>query len=104
MGPRMKHSLWSICVVLVAGPALAQDAPTYSKHIRPFFVKYCVECHNAKNDKRGLVLETHKSLMEGSDLGPVVTSGKPQESTLFKVLVGEEKIKMPPKTAKRFPS
>lgn len=84
--------------------AAAQDSPSYAKQVRPFFVKYCIECHNAKNDKRGLILETHKSLMEGSDLGPVLIAGKPNESKLVQVLIGKDKTVMPPKTAKRFPS
>src|SRR5262245_36409254 len=81
-----------------------KDAPSYAKHIRPFFVKYCVECHNAKNDKRGLNLETYKSLGEGSDLGPVIAAGKPDESKLILSLEKKEKPHMPPKEAKRFPT
>src|SRR5262249_36087550 len=82
----------------------SKDAPSYAKHVRPFFVKYCVECHNAKNDKRGLNLETYKSLGEGSDLGPVIAAGKPDESKLVLSLEKKEKPHMPPKEAKRFPT
>src|SRR5205823_2649654 len=90
--------------LLTAEAGQAKIAPSYAKHVRPFLVKYCVECHNAKNDKRGLNLETYKSLGEGSDLGPVIAAGKPDESKLILSLEKKEKPHMPPKEAKRFPT
>src|SRR5436309_60440 len=84
--------------------APAQEPPSYAKHIRPFFVKYCLECHNAKTEKRGLNLETYKSLQEGSDLGPVIAPGKPNESKLVQLLEAPADKRMPPKTAKRHPA
>ncbi len=82
----------------------AQEPPSYAKHIRPFFVKYCAECHNAKVDKRGLNLDSYKTLLEGSDLGPVVVAAKPGQSKLIQMIEGKDKTVMPPKTAKRFPA
>jgi Planctomycete cytochrome C/WD domain, G-beta repeat len=86
------------------GLVAVQESPSYAKHVRPFFVKYCVECHNAKVDKRGLNLDTYKSLLEGSDLGPVLVAAKPNESKLVQLIEEKKDKRMPPKTAKRHPT
>src|ERR1051325_5035155 len=90
-------------LLIVVGTAAAQ-APSYSKDIRPFLAKYCVDGHNAKTLKGTLNLETYKALMEGADAGAVVKAGKPDESKL--VLMAEHKDKpfMPPAKAKFQPT
>src|SRR6516162_6255028 len=60
----------------------SQEPASYARQVRPFLAKYCIECHNSKIHKRGLNLETHKSILEGSDNGPVLAVGKPDESPL----------------------
>src|SRR4029077_6522350 len=59
--------------------------------------------HNAKTFKAGLDLETYKSLQEGSDRGPAVVAGKPDESPLVVLSEGKKEPKMPPKKAQRHP-
>jgi WD40 repeat protein len=81
----------------------AQEKPSYAKHVRPFLAKYCLECHNAKNAKLGLNLETFKAIVEGSEGGPVLTPGKPDMSRIVHLVEGTDKPPMPPKDAKFHP-
>src|SRR5262245_288309 len=81
--------------------AAAQQPPSYARQVRPLFAKYCLECHNAKESKGDLNLETFPSLMKGGKSGPVVVPGKPDESLLVLLPEGKEKPPMPPKTARQ---
>jgi WD40 repeat protein len=78
--------------------------PSYAKQIRPFLTKYCLECHNAKEMKGTLSLETHKAMMEGSDGGAVIVAGNPDKSKLVLLSEGKEKPRMPPPKAKFQPT
>jgi hypothetical protein len=60
----MKTRLALLFLLGLPAPAVAQ-APSYSKQVQPFFTRYCVECHNAKEPEGGLVLESYKCLQEG---------------------------------------
>jgi len=93
-----------LMLLLASKAACAQTPPSYSKDVRPFLAKYCLECHNAKTLKGSLDLESHKALMAGSDTGPVVKAGQPDASKL--VLMTEHKSKpvMPPPKAKFQPT
>lgn len=82
---------------------IAQETPSYSKHIGPFFKKYCVECHNEKKARSGLNLETFKSLKEGGDHGPAVVANNADESRLVLMLEGLQDPKMPPEKAELQP-
>jgi hypothetical protein len=79
-------------------------AQSYSKDIRPFLVKYCLECHAGKDAKAGLSLESHKLLMDGADGGPVLTPGKPDASRLVLLIEHKDKPSMPPPKAKFQPT
>ncbi|MFO0845317.1 MAG: c-type cytochrome domain-containing protein [Gemmataceae bacterium] len=68
-------------LLLALSPLLAAaQAPSYSKQIQPFFTRYCVECHSAREPEGGLSLESHKALLEGGGQGPSVEPGKPDSS------------------------
>src|SRR5881227_2329721 len=90
-------------VLALPQSVVAQSSPSYAKDIRPVFAKYCLECHNDKALKGGLSLETFKNMLEGSDKGPVLSAGKPDESPLIASIEGKSKTPMPPKTAKLHP-
>lgn len=90
-------------VLVAASGAHAQDAPSYAKQIRPFVARYCLECHTTKEAKGGLILESYKDILEGSNKGPVLVPGDPAKSRLVKVLDGKTKPVMPPKEAKFHP-
>jgi hypothetical protein len=87
----------------LTSPATSQAPPSYARQVRPFLAKYCIECHNPKGFKAGLDLETYKAIQEGSDRGPVLAAGKPDDSKLVLLAEGKKEPKMPPKKAKRHP-
>src|SRR2546423_4985701 len=88
-------------ILLPAAPLRAQESPSYAKDVRPFLAKYCLECHNAKNLKGKLNLETYEGLRKGSSSGEVVVPGKPDESAIVLQVEGKDEPKMPPKEARQ---
>src|SRR5437762_1436354 len=91
-GVRMKKTSLALCALVFSISNLhAQSPPSYAKQVRPFFAKYCLECHNAKALKGGLSLDTFKAILEGSDEGPVLIAGKPEESALVTSIEGKSK-------------
>jgi WD40 repeat protein len=87
--------------VLLVGPLASQQPPSYAKQIKPFFARYCVECHNGEESNGSLNLETFKTLQEGGQNGVVFVAGKPDESKLVLQVEGKAKPFMPPKKAKQ---
>jgi hypothetical protein len=78
-------------------PASAADAaPSFTRDVKPFLEKYCVECHNDVKTKSGYNLETYAGLFKGGKKGRAVVAGDPDKSLLFRTLTGKAKI-MPPK-------
>jgi dipeptidyl aminopeptidase/acylaminoacyl peptidase len=83
--------------------APAQEAPSYAKQVRPFFARFCVECHPATDPEGGLSLDSYKGLRAGGDNGPVLVPGKPNESRIVLMVEGKTSPRMPPKKAKQHP-
>ena len=79
----------------------AQAPPSYAKQIKPFFTRYCVECHNSEEIEGGLNLETFKALMEGGGHGAAIAPGKPDLSRLVRMIEHKIKPAMPPKKAQQ---
>ncbi len=101
----MNRTLLAALVLFTASSAaVAQQPVSYSRDVRPFLAKYCLECHNAKSAKAGLNLETVKAIHEGSDGGAVLEAGKPDASRIVLLVEGKDKPPMPPKTAKFHPA
>jgi WD40 repeat protein len=94
--------LTALTLLSTAAPSRSQQ-PSYARDVRPFLAKYCLECHNSRNAKAALNLETFQGLVKGSEDGPVFAAGKPDESPLVLLVEGKGKPQMPPKTAKRHP-
>src|SRR5262245_20696213 len=64
--------------------------------LKPVLQKRCASCHGGSEPKGGLVLTTLAGLKAGSESGPIVVSGKPQESMLYLVTAHLDGPKMPP--------
>src|SRR5262249_51924445 len=90
-------------LLLLPLSASAQEAPSYAKQVRPFFARYCVECHPATDPDGGLSLDSYKGLLAGGDNGAVLVPGKPNESRIVLMVEGKIAPKMPPKRAKQHP-
>ena len=89
--------------VLILSPTTyaISSPPSYAKHIKPLFARYCLECHNGEEPKGGLNLETYKSLSEGGDNGAILTPGKADASRIVRLVEHKDKPFMPPKKAKQ---
>ncbi len=79
----------------------AEPPPRYAAQVKPFFARYCLECHNREEPKGGLNLESYKSLLEGGDDGAVLTPGKAESSRIVRLVEHKDKPFMPPKKAKQ---
>jgi hypothetical protein len=74
---------------------------TYTQQIKPFFARYCLECHNHEEPKGGLNLETYQGLRQGGDNGAVLTPGNANASRIVRLVEHKAKPFMPPKKAKQ---
>jgi hypothetical protein len=92
-------------VVLVAALVLAAsetvraaDTPTasYTKDVKPFLTRYCMECHSGAKPKQGYSVESFEALLKSGRKGALVVAEKPDESLLIRTLAGKGKV-MPPK-------
>ena len=72
--------------LLVLGKVQANTVPGsfYARHIDPIFDANCVTCHGQEKVKGGLRLDSYALLMAGGKNGPVIVSGKPEQSLLLK--------------------
>ncbi len=70
--------------LLTACSSFAQNSDLYREHIQPLFQSSCLPCHNARVKQGGLDLSTREGMLKGSEHGPVVLPGKPDESPLYK--------------------
>jgi hypothetical protein len=74
------------------GPLASPGAPpveeslTYSGAIGPILTEQCGQCHGGI---AGLTVTEYESLMAGSDSGPVVMPGSPEESLIVEVQRGD---------------
>jgi hypothetical protein len=92
----------SLSLVVACTTALpAQAPPSFAKQVKPFFTRYCVECHNSKEPEGSLVLETYQGLLAGGAKGAAIVPGKPEVSRLVRMIEGKARPAMPPKKARQ---
>lgn len=78
--------------------AYGTDAATlWSTKVQPLFDVNCVKCHGPLEQKSGLELDTPQAALKGSEDGPVIVPGKPEESALWQNLAAKADPHMPPK-------
>jgi mono/diheme cytochrome c family protein len=77
---------WSLTAGFSQAQEAGQGADLYRDRIKPLFQKSCLPCHNAGVKQGGLDLSTREAMLKGSEHGPVVLPGKPDESQLYKVV------------------
>lgn len=97
----MTQRIGSILLALLAGPILAGAAgaakPASSAQAMQVLKANCVSCHNEEKKKGGLLLTSREAALKGGDEGPAFVPGKPEESSLIKVLKPDADPHMPPK-------
>ena len=57
----------------------AQQADFFEAKIRPVLVEHCFKCHGPRKQESGLRLDSRESMLRGTDDGPVVVPGHPEE-------------------------
>jgi hypothetical protein len=86
-------------VALVGGAGLApaaEEAPSYTRDVKPFLAKYCMECHSGNKVKAGYSVETFDRLTKMGRKGALVVPEKPDDSLVIRTMAGKGK-QMPPR-------
>ncbi len=64
--------------------------PSYSADIGPLFMDQCVSCHGEETAEAGLRLDSYAASMQGSEYGPVIEAGSPENSLLLDMIAAGE--------------
>ena len=73
-------------LLVVTGHAQAPKQVSFEKEILPFLKSNCGGCHGGATPQKELNLTSVEGVSKGSESGPVVTPGKPEESLLYRML------------------
>jgi hypothetical protein len=88
----MNQTAWKVAFRIVAALPLLSGAIPASRasaderefnKVAPLLAEHCLACHVGKKAKSGLDFSTAKSALQGSDGGPVIVAGNPEESLLI---------------------
>jgi hypothetical protein len=109
-----KCVLFVICCLtglIPSGIGLAAEDPLnpaavefFEKQVRPILVEQCFDCHGDKKQRGGLRVDSREFLLKGTDTGPGIIPGKPDESRLIHAIRHDGDVKMPPKNKLPQPS
>src|SRR5690242_1578364 len=92
-------TLLFLCAAAAAQPQPSPQAVEFFEtRVRPVLVNHCVGCRGPKKQMAGLRLDSREALLKGSDSGPVVLPGQPEQSGLLQAVRHDGDVKMPPKT------
>ncbi len=99
MGIRLLSVL--LCMIVCGSVnGVAADPPpasvSFTRDVLPLLRANCIACHREGETEGGLNLESLSNLRQGSDTGPVVISGNPDESLIWQRVNGLEESIMPP--------
>jgi len=84
--------------VRAAEPAAAsspEGLEYFEANIRPLLANHCLECHG-EDKQGGLQLDSRAAMLTGSESGPSIVPGKPDNSRLIHAVRYESEPKMPP--------
>jgi mono/diheme cytochrome c family protein len=87
-----------LCACLAPGVALTEEATPakvrFETQIQSILDAKCKRCHGGEKRSAELSLASSRELLKGSESGPVIVAGKPDESLLVEMIKAGE---MPPK-------
>lgn len=82
----------------------ASSPQFYTEKVKPVFDANCASCHEGKNHRGGLNMDTRAGLLKGGHDGAVIVPGDPANSLLVKLIRHEgpadDPMPMPPKKPK----
>jgi hypothetical protein len=70
---------------------------SFANEVKPIIESRCLGCHGGNRTEEGLDMNTHASLMAGSDNGPVLVPGDAVNSLLVEMVATQEMPKRGPK-------
>jgi Planctomycete cytochrome C/WD domain, G-beta repeat len=88
--------VFSLCLCVSVVNSSAEDKINYQEHVLPLIEANCSKCHNADKKKADLDLTSYQGALQGSGSGPVLVSGNPDGSKLWKAITHAEEPNMPP--------
>src|SRR6187455_2850185 len=87
--------------MLAGGPLLPQTASNsaadelFERTVRPVLTKKCATCHT-DSQLGGLRVDSRENLLKGGKSGPSIIPGKPEESSLIRVVASnDDRVRMP---------
>jgi hypothetical protein len=83
-------------LLFLAPAAPAADKTTFQDNVLPLIQANCAKCHNEDKRKADLDLTSYQKALKGGGSGPVVVSGNPEASKLWKAITQTEEPFMPP--------
>ncbi|WP_421693912.1 c-type cytochrome domain-containing protein [Aestuariivirga sp.] len=87
----MRRLLFLVTCLLLAPPAMAESWD----EVNAVFQGRCIACHSGDAAPLGLHLDSYKAAMKGSENGPVIRPGDPEQSPLMHRLLGKAEPRMP---------
>src|ERR1700754_4964473 len=82
---------FAICLLIaLTADRTAADDRLFRERVAPIFETRCVRCHEGDKPKGGLSLVSAAKLQKGGESGPVVTLGKPDDSSLVDYISGDK--------------
>jgi len=86
---RFATGLLLLAVSAAQLPAAEDGEDFFRKEIAPILTQRCVSCHQGEEPKGDVDLTAAQEVVEGRGDGWVVVAGKPEESRLLEVVVGD---------------
>ncbi len=77
-----------------------QETEFFEKEVRPVLVEQCYKCHGPDKQKGALRMDSRAAILKGTDDGPIVVPGKPDDSEFIKSIKHIGDSKMPEKADK----
>jgi mono/diheme cytochrome c family protein len=80
---RLPAQVLLLCLVWFSAARAETPAQRFQNTLEPLFIAKCSVCHGTRLQTKELNLTTLAGLMKGSESGPVIVAGKPDESRLY---------------------
>src|SRR5260370_15709476 len=90
-----------VCALAPGAAAITpQETEFFEKEVRPVLAEQCYKCHGPDKQKGALRVDSRAAILKGTDDGPIVVPGKPDQSEFIKSIKHIGDSKMPEKADK----
>ena len=98
--PILTTACFATFVAASARALSPEQTEFFEKSVRPVLAEHCYKCHGPEKQKAALRLDSRAAVLKGTDDGPIIVEGKPDESSLIKSIRHQGDSKMPEKEDK----